>query len=143
MEKHLHDHPQIEADLAYSEKLHGLATGHQQEINQLLDNMEQLQGYTRALLKENKELHEVIDAKNERIDELESEVADLQAQVAELKARPTTIYADQLVGVQHVEQQHVQNQLINSTRKRSGKNKYIDIPNQLELNLWQNQTTSL
>lgn len=134
MKKHVDDHLNIEADLAYSEKLHGLTTGHLQETNQLLKNIEQLQGDARMLLDENNELRAEIADKD-------AYIAELESRVTELEARPT-IYADQLVGVQNIEQQNVRNQLVNgNTRKRIAKNKYLDLTNQL--NLWPNTTTSL
>ena len=74
--------------------------------------------------------------------QLQHENQRLQSRVAELEARPTNIYADQLVGVQNVAHQDVRNQLITSnSRKRTAKNKYLDLTNQL--NIWPNTTTSL
>jgi len=74
--------------------------------------------------------------------QLQHENQRLQARIAELEARPTNIYADQLVGVQNVTQQHVHNQLVTgNSRKRTRKPHYLDLPNQLQL--WPNMTTSL
>lgn len=127
-------HTDIEADLAYAEKLLGLTIGHRQETDQLLDIIVQLRGDVRKLLDENCELRGENAAKDTRI-------AELQTQVTELEARPT-IYTDQLVGVQNVTHQNVQNQLVTGTlRKTSSKTKYIDIPNQLTI--WPKTTTSL
>ena len=74
--------------------------------------------------------------------QLQHENQRLQARVAELEARPTNIYTDQLVGVQNVTQQNVCNQLVTATtRKRTRKPHYLNLPNQLQL--WPNTTTSL
>ena len=135
-------HADIEADLAYSKKLHGLTTGHQQETNQLLENIEQLQEDVRILLDVNNELRETNAAKDALLAKLQAHIAELQSRIAELEVRPTNIYADQLVGVQNVAHQDVRNQLITgNSRKRTAKNKYLDLTNQLTL--WPNTTTSL
>lgn len=127
-------HSDIEAHLDFSEKFRKQLEAHQHETTQLLADMQQLQGEMRELLDENEQLHAACDAQDARI-------AELKARIAELEAQPT-IYADQLVGVQNVTQQNVRNQLVTgNTRKRTAKNKYLDLPNQLTL--WPNTTTSL
>ena len=121
-------HPDIEAHLDFSEKYRKQIEAHQHETAQLLTDMEQLQGEVRNLLDENEQLYAECDAKDARIAELES-------RIAQLEARPY-IYADQLVGVQNVTHQNIRNQLVTSNaRKRIAKNKYINLLNQLELNL--------
>lgn len=128
-------HADIESHLDFSEKFRKQLEAHQHETAQLLADMGQLQGEVRNLLDENEQLYAECDAKDARIAELES-------RVAELEARPTTIYTDQLVGVQNVAQQNVCNQLVTgNSRKRTAKNKYLDLSNQL--NIWPNTTTSL
>lgn len=71
---------------------------------------------------------------------LQLENQRLQTRIAELEARPTT-YIDQYVGVQTVQHQNVHNQLaLQPVHKRTKKNKYIDLSNQLTL--WTNPTTT-
>lgn len=94
------------------------------------------QEHTRA--EHMQQLFEAVQSQNLQ---LQLENQRLHARINQLEARPT-IYTDQFVGIQHVTQQNVRNQLVTgTTRKRIAKNKYIDHPNQL--NLWPNTTTSL
>jgi hypothetical protein len=67
-------------------------------------------------------------------------IAKLEARVAELEARPTNVYADQYVNLQQVAQQKVHNQLVAGTQRKRGKNKILDLSNQLTL--WPNPTTA-
>ena len=123
-ENTLDDHLDIEADLAYSEKLHGLTSGHLQETKQLLKNIEQLQADARILVDENKEFREQIAAKDIYI-------AELEARVKQLEERPN-IVAD------HYFEHFTANNVLTvpkQTGKRS-KSKHIDNPNQLFLELW-------
>jgi chromosome segregation ATPase len=127
-------HPDIEIHLGFSEKFRKQLEAHQHETAQLLTDMEQLQSEVRNLLNENEQLSAESEVQKARI-------AELEAQVAQLESRPY-IYTDQFVGVQHVGQQNVHNQLVTGYRRKSGsKNRYIDLSNQL--NLWPNTTTSL
>jgi len=124
-------HPDIETNLAYSEKLHGLTIGYLQETSQLLKNIEQLQGDTRMLLDENNELREEIASKDACI-------AELKARVAQLEARPNIVtdnYFEHLTA----------NQVITLQQSRIGKRakiKEID-NNQLFLELWKDKPTAI
>ena len=124
-------HPDIEADLAYSEKLHGITTGHLQETNQLLKNIEQLQGDVHQLLDENNELREENAAKDTRI-------AELEARVAQLEARPNII-------TDHYFENFTANQVVTLPRQGSKrtKSKQINDTNQLFLELWKDNQTAI
>ena len=125
------DHLDIEADLAYSKKLHGLTTGHQQETTQLLENIEQLQTDARLLLDENKELREANATKDARI-------AELEARVAQLEARPNII-------TDHYFENFTANQVVTipgHSGKRT-KTKHINDSNQLFLELWKDNPTAI
>lgn len=68
----------IENRLAYSEKVHGLATGHLQETKQLLDTIGLLQDDNRQLLATVRQLREESAQKDAIIKEREQRIADLQ-----------------------------------------------------------------
>lgn len=123
------DHLDIEAHLAYSEKLHGLAAGHQQETNQLLEDIELLQADLRRLLAENQTLRATNETKDARIEELKQRVADLQK---------TTFQ----VNGDYIEEFHVDKYLAAKPKsKTKTKFKVIDLSNQLPL--WTNQEPSM
>ena len=85
------------------------------------------------------QLQQLLETTQTQNTNLRLENQRLLARIAELEARPT-IHAEQLVAEQHVAQQNVINQLVaGNTRKRTSKNKYIDLTNQLTL--WTNTTT--
>ena len=130
-ENTLDDHLDIEADLAYSEKLHGLTSGHLQETKQLLKNIEQLQADARILVDENKEFREQIAAKDIYI-------AELEARVKQLEARPN-IVAD------HYFEHFTANNVLTVTKQtgKRSKSKHIDNPNQLFLELWKDNPTGI
>ena len=117
----------IESHLAYSEKLYGLTTGHQQETTQLLENIEQLQDDVRALLTENQNLRTANDEKDAKIKELEQRIADLQ--------KPTqAVYGD------YVETQNVRTQYQFPKTYRSSRRK-LNTTDQTQLPLWNNNAT--
>ena len=117
----------IESHLAYSEKLYGLTTGHQQETTQLLENIEQLQDDVRALLTENQNLHTANDEKDAKIKELEQRIADLQ--------KPTqAIYGN------YIETQNVRTQYQFPKTYRSSRRK-LNTTDQTQLPLWNNNAT--
>ena len=117
----------IKAHLAYSEKLYGLTTGHQQETTQLLENMEQLQDDVRALLTENQNLRTANDEKDAKIKELEQRIADLQ--------KPTqAVYGD------YIETQNVRTQYQFPKTYRSSRRK-LNTTDQTQLPLWNNNAT--
>ena len=117
----------IESHLAYSEKLYGLTTGHQQETTQLLENIEQLQDDLRALLAENQNLRTANDEKDAKIKELEQRIADLQ--------KPTqAVYGD------YIETQNVRTQYQFPKTYRSSRRKLNTI-DQTQLPLWNNNAT--
>lgn len=117
----------IKAHLAYSEKLYGLTTGHQQETTQLLKNIEQLQDDVRALLAENQNLRTANDEKDAKIKELEQRIADLQ--------KPTqAVYGD------YIETQNVRTQYQFPKTYRSSRRK-LNTTDQTQLPLWNNNAT--
>ena len=117
----------IKAHLAYSEKLYGLTTGHQQETTQLLENIEQLQDDVRALLTENQNLRTANDEKDAKIQELEQRIADLQ--------KPTqAVYGD------YIETQNVRTQYQFPKTYRSSRRK-LNTTDQTQLPLWNNNAT--
>ena len=121
------DDHNIEAHLAYSEKLYGLTTGHQQETTQLLENIEQLQDDVRVLLTENQNLRTANDEKDAKIKELEQRIADLQ--------KPTqAVYGD------YIETQNVRTQYQFPKTYRSSRRK-LNTTDQTQLPLWNNNAT--
>ena len=117
----------IESHLAYSKKLYGLTTGHQQETTQLLENIEQLQDDLRALLAENQNLRTANDEKDAKIKELEQRIADLQ--------KPTqAVYGD------YIETQNVRTQYQFPKTYRSSRRK-LNTTDQTQLPLWNNNAT--
>ena len=121
------DEHNIKAHLAYSEKLYGLTTGHQQETTQLLENIEQLQDDVRALLTENQNLRTANDEKDAKIKELEQRIADLQ--------KPTqAIYGN------YIETQNVRTQYQFPKTYRSSRRK-LNTTDQTQLPLWINNAT--
>ena len=121
------DEHNIKAHLAYSEKLYGLTTGHQQETTQLLENIEQLQDDVRALLTENQNLRTANDEKDAKIKELEQRIADLQ--------KPTqAIYGN------YIETQNVRTQYQFPKTYRSSRRK-LNTTDQTQLPLWNNNAT--
>ena len=117
----------IESHLAYSEKLYGLTTGHQQETTQLLENIEQLQDDVRVLLTENQNLRTANDEKDAKIKELEHRIADLQ--------KPTqAIYGN------YIETQNVRTQYQFPKTYRSSRCK-LNTTDQTQLPLWNNNAT--
>ena len=121
------DEHNIKAHLAYSEKLYGLTTGHQQETTQLLENIEQLQDDVRALLTENQNLRTANDEKDAKIKELEQRIADLQ--------KPTqAVYGD------YIETQNVRTQYQFPKTYRSSRRK-LNTTDQTQLPLWNNNAT--
>ena len=117
----------IESHLAYSEKLYGLTTGHQQETTQLLENIEQLQDDVRVLLTENQNLRTANDEKDAKIKELEHRIADLQ--------KPTqAIYGN------YIETQNVRTQYQFPKTYRSSRRK-LNTTVQTQLPLWNNNAT--
>ena len=123
------EHHEIETRLAYSEKLRGLAVGHQQETKQLLENIEELQDLVRQLRDENKDLRDANEAKDARIAELEQRVADLEK---------TTFHFDG----DYIEAMNIEKYMAIKPKGRSRqKMKYYDLTNQLPL--WTNQEPSI
>lgn len=112
----------IESHLAYSEKLRGLAAGHQQETKQLLENIEELQVDVRQLLQEKKSLLAANAEKDAKIQELEQRIADLQRN------------ASYTVNGDYIEALHVDKLMaVNKPKRAKLKNKFIDYTNQLDL----------
>ena len=117
----------IESHLAYSEKLYGLTTGHQQETTQLLENIEQLQDDVRVLLTENQNLRTANDEKDAKIKELEQRIADLQKTTQ-------AIYGN------YIETQNVRTQYQFHKTYRSSRRK-LNTTDQTQLPLWNNNAT--
>jgi len=121
----------IKAHLAYSEKLYGLTTGHQQETTQLLENIEQLQDDVRALLTENQNLRTANDEKDAKIKELEQRIADLQ--------KPTqAVYGD------YIETQNIRTQYhFQKPKTYRPSRRKLNTNDQTQLPLWSNNATSM
>lgn len=118
----------IASHLSYSEKLSGLAAGHQKETAQLLEEIEQLQDDAHTLLAENERLC----AENKQKD---ARIAELEARVAKLEARP------QFQVEQFVETQNVKKQVVSVPRIYHRKKQAIDLTNQYSL--WDPSALSL
>jgi len=141
-EKHVDDHLEISSLLAFSEQQDALIAAQNQVTQRVIDNNQQLR---KAVLQEyNRAEHfkQCFEDQQKKTNQVLLENQALRVRIAELEARPT-IHADQLVGVQNVAQQNVRNQLVVGTPRKRGKNKILDLPNQLKLDLWPNTTTSL
>ena len=117
----------IKAHLAYSEKLYGLTTGHQQETTQLLENIEQLQDDVRALLAENQNLRTANDEKDAKIKELEQRIADLQ--------KPTQAIYGNYIETQNISTQYQFPKTYRSSRRK------LNTTDQTQLPLWNNNAT--
>ena len=119
----------IESHLAYSKKLYGLTTGHQQETTQLLENIEQLQDDLRALLAENQNLRTANDEKDAKIKELEQRIADLQ--------KPTqAVYGD------YIETQNVRTQYqFQKPKTYRPSRRILNTTDQTQLPLWNKNAT--
>ncbi len=119
----------IESHLAYSKKLYGLTTGHQQETTQLLENIEQLQDDVRVLLTENQNLRTANDEKDAKIKELEHRIADLQ--------KPTQAIYGNYIETQNVRTQY---QFQKPKTYRPSRRK-LNTTDQTQLPLWNNNAT--
>lgn len=119
----------IESHLAYSKKLYGLTTGHQQETTQLLENIEQLQDDVRVLLTENQNLRTANDEKDAKIKELEQRIADLQ--------KPTQAVYGDYIETQNIRTQY---QFPKPKNYRPSRRK-LNTTDQTQLPLWNNNAT--
>lgn len=117
----------IESHLAYSKKLYGLTTGHQQETTQLLENIEQLQDDVRVLLTENQNLRTANDEKDAKIKELEQRIADLQ--------KPTQAIYGNYIETQNVRTQYQFPKTCRPSRRK------LNTTDQTQLPLWNNNAT--
>ena len=117
----------IESHLAYSKKLYGLTTGHQQETTQLLENIEQLQDDVRALLTENQNLRTANNEKDAKIKELEQRIADLQ--------KPTQAVYGDYIETQNISTQYQFPKTYHSSRRK------LNTTDQTQLPLWNNNAT--
>ena len=79
----------IEAHLAYSQKISELASSHQQEVTQMLEDMRQLQAELRAMSDALREAEQVIADKDRQLATLQAELDSLRSKRKELFCRIT------------------------------------------------------
>ena len=79
----------IEAHLAYSQKISELASSHRQEVTQLLDDMHQLQAELRTISDALREAEQVIADKDRQLATLQAELDSLRSKRTELFCRIT------------------------------------------------------
>ena len=87
----------IEAKLNFSKRLGGLIKGHQQEMQQVLDENEDLQMFVEQLLKENATL-------KSQLAEEKTKNTQLQTEIEQLRNRP--IHTNTYIENEYINQQH-------------------------------------
>ena len=91
------DNLNIESKLKFSKRLGALITGHQQEMQQVLNDNEDLQTLVEQLLKENATL------KSQLADE-KAKTTQLQTEIAQLRNRP--VHTNTYIENEYINQQH-------------------------------------
>ena len=127
------DLKQIESKLKFSKQLGGLIKGHQQEMQQVLDNNEDLQSAVELLLNKVANLEH-------QLEEKDTKIAQLQAENQELRNRPN-IQAET-----YIEQQSIAKQYNYPVPRYSRTAKYkstkLNNTTQTQLQLWNQPTVS-
>jgi regulator of replication initiation timing len=123
------DLKQIESKLKFSKRIDGLIKGHQQEMQQVLEDKEDLQSAVELLLNKVSVLEKQLAAEQEKN-------SQLQAENQELRNRPN-IVTDTYIETQNVKQQC--NYLPHPRRVSRYK---LSTTNQTQLQLWNQPTVS-
>ena len=123
------DLKQIESKLKFSKRIDGLIKGHQQEMQQVLEENEDLQSAVELLLNKVSVLEKQLAAEQEKN-------SQLQAENQELRNRPN-IVTDTYIETQNVKQQC--NYLPHSRRTSRYK---LNNTTQTQLQLWNQPTVS-
>ena len=123
------DLKQIESKLKFSKRIDGLIKGHQQEMQQVLEDKEDLQSAVELLLNKVSVLEKQLAAEQEKN-------SQLQAENQELRNRPN-IVTDTYIETQNVKQQC--NYLPHSRRTPRYK---LNNSTQTQLQLWNQPTVS-
>ena len=123
------DLKQIESKLKFSKRIDGLIKGHQQEMQQVLKNKEDLQSAVELLLNKVSVLEKQLAAEQEKN-------SQLQAENQELRNRPN-IVTDTYIETQNVKRQC--NYLPHSRRTSRYK---LNNTTQTQLQLWNQPTVS-
>ena len=123
----MHDNTDINALLEFSRQQDELIAGHQQQMQQVLDNNKHL----RAALERSQA---TISAQQQEIDALRKQVAELQDDKRQLLARPTNIAAGT-----YIERQSIRKQVLAVPTHKTNKIKHPTPLNQLSL--WENATS--
>ena len=123
------DLKQIESKLKFSKRIDGLIKGHQQEMQQVLEDKEDLQSAVELLLNKVSVLEKQLAAEQEKN-------SQLQAENQELRNRPNII-TDTYIETQNVKQQC--NYLPHPRRVSRYK---LSTTNQTQLQLWNQPTVS-
>lgn len=123
------DLKQIESKLKFSKRIDGLIKGHQQEMQQVLEDKEDLQSAVELLLNKVSVLEKQLAAEQEKN-------SQLQAENQELRNRPN-IVTDTYIETQNVKQQC--NYLPHSRRTSRYK---LNNSTQTQLQLWNTPTAT-
>ena len=120
---------QIESKLKFSKRIDGLIKGHQQEMQQVLEDKEDLQSAVELLLNKVSVLEKQLAAEQEKN-------SQLQAENQELRNRPN------IVTDTYIENQHVKQQCNYLPHPRRVSRYKLSTTNQTQLQLWNQPTVS-
>ena len=123
------DLKQIESKLKFSKQIDGLIKGHQQEMQQVLEDKEDLQSAVELLLNKVSVLEKQLAAEQEKN-------SQLQAENQELRNRPN------IVTDTYIENQHVKQQCNYLPHPRHVSRYKLITTNQTQLQLWNQPTVS-
>ncbi len=123
------DLKQIESKLKFSKRIDGLIKGHQQEMQQVLEDKEDLQSAVELLLNKVSVLEKQLAAEQEKN-------SQLQAENQELRNRPN------IVTDTYIENQHVKQQCNYLPHPRRVSRYKLSTTNQTQLQLWNQPTVS-
>lgn len=123
------DLKQIESKLKFSKQIDGLIKGHQQEMQQVLEDKEDLQSAVELLLNKVSVLEKQLAAEQEKN-------SQLQAENQELRNRPN------IVTDTYIENQHVKQQCNYLPHPRRVSRYKLSTTNQTQLQLWNQPTVS-
>ena len=123
------DLKQIESKLKFSKRIDGLIKGHQQEMQQVLEDKEDLQSAVELLLNKVSVLEKQLAAEQEKN-------SQLQAENQELRNRPN------IVTDTYIENQNVKQQCNYLPHPRRVSRYKLSTTNQTQLQLWNQPTVS-